>query len=84
MKHCLFHLLGSLPIINSEFEKKENYTDIDGNYAGAGQGITGDDIVLDKKDLIPGKLLINEKLHGQAKKQMELLKKCHGRRMYLF
>ena len=84
MRHCLLHLLGALPIINPEFENKENYTDIYGNYAEVGRGITGDDIVLDKKDLVAGKLFINEKLHSQAKRQIELLKEWYNRRMYLF
>jgi hypothetical protein len=78
------HLLGPVPIINNKFKKKENYTDIDGNCAERGRRVNGDDIVLDKKDLVSGKLLINEKLQEQAITQMRLLKKWHDRCIYLF
>jgi hypothetical protein len=78
------HLSGPIPIINTEFEKRENYTDINGNFAEVGRSIKGEDIVLDKKDLVSGKLLVNEKLRGQAKEQMDMLKEFYNRHIYLF
>jgi hypothetical protein len=70
-------------ILDLDFCKKENYIDINGNFAEVGRGINGEDIVLDKRDLISGKFLINEKLREQTKEQMILLKN-NDKRIYLY
>lgn len=69
-------------LVGKEFKKRENYTDINGNYPKVGKGMRAEDVVFEKSELTEGKFLIDEKLKEQAKKQMIFLNK-HDIKFYV-
>jgi len=87
MKQCaLFELsMMSQNLVGKEFQKKENYTNLEGSHPQAGDGINASDIVFNKSELTLNKFLISSDhlVLLDTKNHIDFLKK-HCNKFFVF